>query len=215
MKIFEKMDLYKGIIVASVLLLPAIGWWAWSLVQKIETTKAAITEAARSGGLLEQIGALEQKAEIVVANRTLTGDATAMPSVYFDAQIRAVAPGKISGDDFTIGPATPSGTRIGRQQLTDHDVKVTWGKSGRDKPVTMEFLYAMLFNCESGARAGITDPSKIQSIWKLRTLSIQNAAFAQVGSAKRTPKEAQIEDQWLITDLGFARREPKKDGKSE
>ncbi|MBK8100073.1 MAG: hypothetical protein IPK26_23465 [Planctomycetes bacterium] len=215
MKALKDMDLYKGIILVSVLLLPAIGWWAWSLDKQIEATKAAITEATRPGGLLEQIGALQQKAEIVVANRTLTGDATSMPSVYFDSQIRAVAPGKISGDDFTIGPPTPSGARIGRQQLTDHDVKVTWGKSGRDKPVSMEFLFAMLFNCESGARTGITDASKIQSIWKLRSLSIQNAAFAQVGSAKRTPKEAQTEDQWLITDLVFARREPKKEGKGE
>ena len=70
-------------------------------------------------------------------------------------------------------------------------------------------LQAILFNCESGAKG---QNVQAQSIWKLLALSIQNAGVQAVLSSKKTPPP-DLEDRWIVKNLDFVRREPKKEAK--
>lgn len=54
------MDLYKGIVLASLLVLP-IGYWHCSGIEsEIVACQKTIGEATRAGGTLEQIGGLQK-----------------------------------------------------------------------------------------------------------------------------------------------------------
>jgi len=42
MSLFRNMDAYKAVVVASLVLTPAAGWWAWSLNQDIALAQKAV-----------------------------------------------------------------------------------------------------------------------------------------------------------------------------
>ena len=52
MSFLKTMDLYKGIILMSVLLLPAGGWWVSKLQTEIEQCEDALYQATKNGGML-------------------------------------------------------------------------------------------------------------------------------------------------------------------
>ena len=87
----------------------------------------------------------------------------------------------------------------------DFEVDIRWGKGKSGVPVKMDFIYAVLFNCESGARRGLTSSSP--SVWRLRKLHIQNSAYKDFFSRSKTPSP-ELEDKWRITAMTFGRREP-------
>jgi tellurite resistance protein len=210
---FKEMDLYKGVILASVLLLPAAGWWIQKNRQGIEAANRAVVEATRSHGVLERIAELQRQIDIVESNRVNASDATEQHSLYFQRQIYSSDKNRtLEKDDFSIGAVRPEAAYTGnsRQRATDHVVEIQFAKrENKDKLLPREFLFAVLFNCESGARVGGAAPS----IWKLRSLSIQNASVKDLaGTSSKTPP-AEFEDQWIVKDLKFARREPEKERK--
>ena len=71
----------------------------------------------------------------------------------------------------------------------------------------MGFIYAVLFNIESGASVGRQEGQ--QSVWKLRELQIVNATDERLTSSSKTPP-AELKDDWSIKLMKFARREPRK-----
>ena len=94
MSFLRNMDLYKAIVLLSFVALPAGGWWCHTLDEQILACNRAITDATKPGGLLEQIGSLQKKVEIVAQNSRLTTDATRQHRTYFEGQIiMSVAPG--------------------------------------------------------------------------------------------------------------------------
>lgn len=211
---FKNMDLYKGIILASLVLLPVTGFWCNSLNNEIKATRAAIDEAIKPGGLLEQIGSLQKKVELVESNRMSTSDATRMHQTYFAQQIANSTRGPLAATDYDIAPSKEDVVRTGTKQVAiDHVVAITWGKPGasRKEPVSRDFLFALLFNCESGARRA-SEQSSVQSIWKLRKLTIENATTETL-LGKSAPPPPELEDKWFIRALEFVRREPKKEGR--
>lgn len=198
MKALAGMDLYKGIILASLLLLPAAGGWGWWLQGRIDEAKKALGEAPR---LIEEIGSLQKQMETVVTNDTRAQQAQ-NASEYFERQLMASARGGgISRDDFSFSPPTEQPSTIGRgQRVNDIEVDILFGKpgSGRtDFKLTRDYLFAVLFNSE-------------QQIWKLRSLEIVNATEERRLSTFQTPP-LELADEWIVKKMKFARRTPGKD----
>ena len=205
MNFLRKLDLYRGIILLCVVALPLCGWWCVTLQDSIVLCKDAIYQATRSGGLLEQIGALQKKVELVGQNRFSTTDAIKDPPRYFDGQILLAASQDLQSNDFGLEaqkeePAVMSGSK---QRATDFVVGVTWKR--KDLAVKLAFIYAVLFNCESGNKTGVVRVGQ-QSVWKLRDLEIVNAAAADNNFNAPLPE---LEDRWMIKKMHFARREPR------
>jgi hypothetical protein len=206
MSFLKTMDLYKGIILMSVLLLPAGGWWVSKLQTEIEQCEDALYQATKTGGMLEEIGSLQKRIEVVAQNRRNMGSAIETPSIYFQGQIMSVSP-DLKANDFTPGQSRSEKDTIGKQKVLDHVVDIKWGDSRNRNKVRMDFIYAVLFNCESGARKGVgADGSP--SVWRLRSVNIQNASSDAWLGRKRTP-EPEMEDGWYIKEMKFARREPR------
>jgi hypothetical protein len=205
MSFFKTMDLYKGIVLVSVLLIPAVGWWVMGLDEEIAACEKAIRDAKKPGGLLESIGSLQKKIELVAQNRRSTSDAIKDPRTYFEGQILAAGTGLEANDFSPKAPKEETATTgSARQRAADFVVDIDWR---RDLNVQMGFVYAVLFNCESGARAG--DQGGQPSVWKLRELSLVNATDDRQIAANKVP-EPELLDQWLIKSMKFARREPRK-----
>jgi len=206
MSFLKTMDLYKGIILMSVLLLPAGGWWVSKLQTDIEECEAALRMTNKPNGYLEEIGSLQKKIEVVAQNRRTTSNAIESPSIYFQGQIMSVS-ADLKTNDFQVTNAQQNKETIGRQKVLDHVVEVKWGDSRNRNKVRMDFIYAVLFNCESGARKGM-DATGSPSVWRLRSVNIQNASSDDWLGRKRTP-EPEMEDGWYIKEMKFARREPR------
>lgn len=204
--ILADIDLYKGIVLASLLLLPIGAWAVYDRAQQIEACKQAIADATRGGGLLEEVGGLQRKVEVVVQNKRGVSDAIEKPATYFEGQITAAGGGNLKVSDFTlVGPKVEGGTMPGtKQSINDHVLDVNWPRNEFTAP--MDFVYAVLFNCESGA--GL-DPTKSQSVWKLRNIELVNATDERLLQTYATPP-AELQDKWKIRSMAFVRREPAK-----
>jgi hypothetical protein len=114
----------------------------------------------------------------------------------------------ISKNDFSPQPQGDKPGTSGKQRYIDKEIKIDFGKtaaSRRDYKLPRDALYAVLFNCESSAGdAG-------GSVWKLRRLHIVNASDEKTFSSKKTPPAPELEDNWQVREMMFARREPQKD----
>lgn len=206
MNFLRNLDLYKAIVLLSVLLLPLGGWLVKRQDDEIAACKKAINEATRSGGLLEQIGSLQRKVEVVVLNKRAMSDAIKDPGVYFQDQIMIAGGSALRPNDFQpMNPKEETATLGTKQRIADHVVDIVWPR--KDMTVPMDFIYAVIFNCESGARAAADQVQ--QSVWKLRELSIVNATDGRSLAGFKTPPP-ELQDKWTIKTMKFARREPKK-----
>lgn len=204
MNFFRSMDLYKAIVLVSVVLLPLGGFWIMNLDEEIRLCKQAITAAERPGGLIEEIGSLQKKIEIVAQNRRSTSAAIQEPRTYFEGQIMLARPSLAANDFSPKSPREEPAKMTGKQQATDFVVDIEWR---RDLQETLEFVYSVMFNCESGAsRIGDRGPP---SVWRLRELSLVNATDERDVTANKVPAP-ELQDRWLIKNMTFARREPKK-----
>jgi hypothetical protein len=204
-KFFRELDLYKGIVLAAVLLIPIGLWLVSAQKERIVACTRAIDDAKRAGGLLEEIGSLQRKVEIVVQNKRGMSDAIEKPTTYLEGQIIAAGGSALKSSDFVLqSPKVDPGTLPGsKQAVNDHVLDVLWPR--KELSVPMDFLYAVLFNCESGA--GIAAGQGQQSVWKLRTLEVLNATDERLMQASKTPP-AELQDKWTIRRMSFVRREP-------
>ncbi|MFY9343866.1 MAG: hypothetical protein WAT39_15355 [Planctomycetota bacterium] len=206
MNFLRTLDLYKAIVLLSLVLLPVGGWMIKTVDDTIVATKKAIADASRQGGVLEQIGTLQKKVEVVVKDSRGTKDAIRDARGYFEGQILVAGGANLKPNDFAFAePPAESGTMpSSKQRYTDSIVDVTWT---RKDPVQMDFVYAVMFNCESGSRAAGDEVQ--QSVWKLRELQLVNATDDRLFSSVKTPPP-ELSDKWAIKQMKFARREPRK-----
>ncbi len=209
MNFLRSLDLYKVIVLLSVFILPLGWWWISSFDESILACRQTISQSNAPGGLIEQIGSLQKKVEVVVQNRRSTSDAIKMPGKYFEEQILAAGGQNLKSDDFGL-PSDPKeeSAAMGstKQKAADYVADITWKRN--DLTIPMGFVYAVLFNCESGARMGGEQAGQ-QSVWKLRELTLVNATDERVVSANKTPPP-ELLDKWSIKTMKFARREPRK-----
>jgi hypothetical protein len=209
MKLLQNLDLYKSVIWLSLPLTAGAGWWIKTTRDAIAAANRAITDAVKPNGQLEEIGKLQKQLEIVEANRAQRGG-NDRPEVYFEGQIfRSVKQGTIGENQFKIQPLPDQVVQTStKQSARDFIVKIEWlPRSGKDFTFPRELLFAVLFNCESGARDQNT--TLVPSIWKLYSLKITNAGLQKELTNQLTPP-VEVEDNWLVGKMEFARREPNK-----
>lgn len=206
MSFFKEMDLYKGIILLSVILLPLGGWWISNLDEEISQCEAALRQATKRGGYIEEIGRLQKQIEVVAKN-TRSDSIIRDPRTYFEGQILAVSE-NLKSDHFSPSAPRDEMVTIGRQKATDKVVTIDWGRGSDRKEVQMDFVYAVLFNCESGARAGGGAVNASPSVWRLRSLKLANVTTDKILGRDKTPPP-ELEDRWYIREMKFARREPR------
>lgn len=213
---FKNMDLYKGIILASLVLLPVTGFWCQSLSRRIAEADVAIRDATRPGtGTLERIGALQKQVETVEANRLINIDAVQSHRQYFERQILKSVKGSLERDLYDFRDREePAHTGSRNQRATDHVVEIDWGKPGaarKDFKPRLDLVFNVIFNIESAAKRG-DEAGDLPSVWKLRKLVLDNATGDRLASGNKTPPP-ELEDAWTIGSMEFVRREPKKDAK--
>ena len=158
MSLLRNMDLYKGIVLVSLLLLPAGWYWSNHLTKQIDLCKKSITAATRQGGYLEEIGKMQKQIELIAQNQLTTSDSIKEPRTYFEGQIMTSGKGLATNDFTTDGPKQESSGLAGKGQADDFVMSIDWGK---ELKVKMDFVYAVIFNCESGARAGRSEERRV------------------------------------------------------
>lgn len=197
MKLFGDMDLYKSIILASFVLLPAAGGWVYWLNGQIEQTQAAMVRAKDQ---IKEIGVLQKQMETVVSQGGKADIAETNPQEYFEGKIvGSVSGGGISKDDFTFEPGQREmQVQIGKSKAIDNEIGIIFGKQGSgrtDYKVSREYLFALIYNVEQ------------QQIWKLRSLQISNGTNDRELTAYKTPP-AELEDKWIVNSIRFVKRKP-------
>lgn len=202
MKKSKGLDLYTALILVCVVLLPVCGWWCYQTRQKIDAAEKAAYEATKRGGYLEEIGALQKQVDLVNNNRS--GDVS-QPGTYFETQILVAGGGKLGTTDFSVKSPSPEFLTLPgtKQKATDYVVEIQW--TNKDLQLKLDFIDALLWNCESGAGPG--GSSNLQSIWKLRELEIENITVDKGRGGYKTPPP-ELDDRWQIRKMKFARREP-------
>ena len=158
---FESLDFYKVIILLSLVLIPVVGFWAYSLEKELGEARKSIRSATRDGGDLEEIGKY-QKAVEEQKRRKLKQVSLDDYQVYFEKSVIGGAP-RLRLSDIQV-QRKPDAS-VTRKKATDSLVSIAFKKPGREKlTLSQEELLAVLFNCEAQSQ-----------IWKLRDLSIRNA----------------------------------------
>jgi hypothetical protein len=214
MKFLKEMDLYKGIVLLSVILLPIGAYYLSGLDKQLDDCRLALRNATKKGGYLEEIGRLQKKIETVALNDGSTKGAVENSKVYFETQIGLASNGKLSANAYRIVTPQPRTLKIlkSKQSVTEHKVKIEWGRpgqSGADRlpKFKMDFIYAMLFNCESGATDTRNSAGGL-SVWRLKDLHLKNATMSGKNTRKGGVPDPELDDSWSIQTMVFARREP-------
>lgn len=205
MKFLKTLDLYKAIVLLSLVLLPVGYYFVDSLDASILACKRTLQEAKRPGGTMEQIGGLMKKVEIVAQNKRSTADTIDSPRTYFEGQILLSGAGGLKTTDFSPSPPKEETATVGKQRIADYVVDIEWRK---DLTAKLDFVYAVVFNIESGATNNDKASAK-ESVWKLRELTIENATDDRTLTSYNTPPP-ELDDKWKFKRMAFARREPKK-----
>jgi hypothetical protein len=191
------IDLYKAIILGSILLAAAAGIWAWNMKRQVADGRIALAAARTPNGVLQQIGLLQKQIENHVANQRHV--VRGSPLDYFAETIyTSASPGSdFKRADFIVGsPNEVKNTRLGTKDIS---VTIEFKRGGREAfPLPRPFLHAVVLNCEQKSQ-----------IWKLRDLRIRNKDLkdALAGSKAPPPETA---DEWLVESMTFACRQPDK-----
>lgn len=191
----QQFDLYKWIIIASLVAMPVAGGWVYWLGTQIELGEAAVRAATRKKGDLETIGQLLQ--EIDNQARSAGTASSEDPGVYFDRQI-SKSSADLSRNDYSI--AFVSGLKHRETKSIDKLYKMEFRRDNKQFALSRELVQAILFNIEASSPA-----------WRLRSLSLRNelSGTEQLRtSGKKPPPE--LPDTWFVDKMEFARREPDK-----
>ena len=204
MSFFKDMDLDKSIILISMILFPLGAWLISDTDARIALCEDSKRAATKRGGYLEEIGKLQKQIEVVAQNRR--SGSIENPSAYFEPRIRAANP-DLRVDDFSPRQPKADPVTIGRQKAVDQIVAIDWGRGSDRRAFPLGFVYAVLFNCESGvSHGGGTEGPP--SVWRLRHLELSNVTTDKIVGRYKTPPP-EIEDGWYIKQMDFARREPR------
>lgn len=182
----KNWDLYKVIIVLSLLLMPVAGYWWWTIEGRIDEGEKAIAREATSKGYLAQIGGMLSEWEVINQNEAKTRNIQDA-RLFFQKMILTASGGSINSDEFTLTPDEKIARGV--KGATDVTVSIKFNLKDR-KELPREYVSNLLRNVEGQA-----------PVWRLNTLKMRNADF----SASTAPPD-EIRDDWEISRLEFVRR---------
>lgn len=190
----KDLDVYKLIIFASIVLIPAAGVFAYWQHQRLGEAEAAMRTATKRNGLLEQIGLLSKEIDTIKSS-TRKGASNTGYRQYFENRIlQSVTGGGLRPTDLLIG--NEEATVVRKPRSVDYSVKIDFKRDSKPLPLSREILYAILLNCEA----------YLKGVWKLRELEIVNVEAKGTNGKKPPPKT--VADNWIVSKMLFARREP-------
>ena len=200
--LFANMDLYKGILLASVVLMPAAAFWGYQLDQQVTEGNAALTNLRKRNGDLEQIG---QYMEQIKNQQTNKSKDFQDYTTFFDTQVYKSAKSGLKEEDFKVAPrpevnvtVKPGGQTV---RAKDIEIEISFAKNGKERfPLSRAFINQVMQNCEG-----------MSQIWKLRELKIRSQTMLSRGRRTTAPPP-EIGDDWLVERMVFARREPLSSG---
>ena len=187
------MDLEKVIIILALVLLPVAGGWVYFLTEDL-----AAAERALSSSMIEtkMINAYRLQDTIDQTKKMLEdqGGEVGNYNRYFEERLFSSVP---PGSDITANHITVNqlgNTRqAGRGRYEDVEVDV---KFDREMRLGRDFVNAYIYNCEMKT-----------PIWRLRNLKMSNPQFK---SAEGSVPPLEMEDNWKVDIMHFARRMPVK-----
>jgi hypothetical protein len=193
----KPFDLYKWIIIGSLVVMPAAGGWLYWLNQKILEGEKAIAQATRPvRGDLSTIGRLLQEIKNQEAS---AGTASAEdPGVYFDRMISRASDGTLKRNDYKIDPVGAPPHRDTKSIDRLYKMEFKSAADGKQYALSRPLVQAILFMIEANSPA-----------WRLRSLTLRNettGAKQMRTSGIKPPPE--IDDNWFVDEMTFARREP-------
>ena len=117
-----------------------LGWWqVKKLDQEIAACEQTVAAARRPGGLIEEIGQLQRKVEVVVQNKRSMSDSIKDPRTYFQGQLLQSG-SQLKVNDFSLQDARPEQTTLpSKQPVTDYVIAIDWPNK-KDLPVGLDVV---------------------------------------------------------------------------
>lgn len=196
MGFFRNLDLYKVIILASIVLIPAALGFVYWVEGRLEVAQLALRDAEKRNGEIERIGALQRKLESVEKTASHVALRGEDHSLFFEQMISTSSGGTLKSTDFDIGPEQT--VTVSALQAQDQEVKIAFRQQNQPMKLPRDFIHALVFNVESNGT----------QIWKLRQLEMRNLAVKASSGGRAQAPEKTIADDWELRQLTFARREP-------
>ncbi len=189
----KKFDLYKVIIIASLVLSPVAGGWAYWLQGRIAEGEKAIAQAKNPRGPLQAIGLLQQEIDGMRA-KSGSAQAEADPRTYFDVQVSRSSQ-SLRRTDFILN--TLQDTRVSDLKAVDRQWSIEFKEGGKTPlPMARELITNILHNVEAHSPA-----------WRLRTLHLKNRETRELRARGGKPPP-EVSDEWFVDRMVFAKREP-------
>ena len=188
----KQFDLYKWIIIGSLVVMPIAGGWVYWLEQQIAEGNRGIAAATRpSTGELQTIGRL--LAEIENQAKNAGASSAEDRDVYFDRMISKSSQ-DLKRNDYKIDQVSALPHRDTKS--IDRLYKIEFKRDGKQFSLPRTLVEAVMFNIEANSPA-----------WRLRALTLRNETTKQMRTAGTKPPP-EIEDNWLVDNMQFVRREP-------
>ncbi len=188
----KQFDLYKWIIIGSLVVMPVAGGWVYWLEQQIAEGNRGIATATRPNtGDLQTIGRL--LAEIENQAKNAGASSTEDFKVYFDRMVSKSSQ-DLKRNDYQIDQVSALPHRDTKS--IDRLVKIEFKRDGKQFSLPRTLVEAVMFNIEANSPA-----------WRLRALTLRNETTKQMCTAGTKPPP-EIEDNWLLDNMQFVRREP-------
>lgn len=189
----KTFDLYKLIIIASLVLSPAAGGWAYWLQGRIDDGQKALAHAKNPRGPLQAIGLLQQEIDGMRA-KSGSSQAETDPRTYFDVQVSKSSSG-LKRNDYVINNLQDA--RVSDLKAVDRQWSIEFKEGGKTHlPLARELITYVLHNIEGNSPA-----------WRLRTLHLKNRETRELRSRGAKPPP-EVSDEWFVDRMVFAKREP-------
>jgi hypothetical protein len=191
-KLFGNMDLYKGMILGCLLLIPAAGAWVWWLKNRLEVAEKAAAQARKPLGDLQMIGLLQKQIERQAKQaQQVTG--TDHYRTYMQGKL---VQGGLRIDDAQVQNPLPR--TVGSLRAIDKEFEVLFGRERERLPLTRDYINVAIYNIESQL-----------PIYKLRELKLVNRIILDQNLRRGdTPPPSELPDEWYVEKMVFASREP-------
>ncbi len=195
-KLFSDMDLFKGVILGSVVVILGLSVWGWRLYDRLQTGKRAMA-AAKADDIASLATLQKQMQQLKYDQLKIKGQINDDdPTTYFYAVITDY--GKVPRDPYKLKPEKGGGTNIPNAEDREMVVDFSGAQVGKSKYyLTRNTIWTIIYNIEA-----------LSPRWKLRELKLRpKEEVEKTGRIAAYPET--LSDEWMVDKMVFASRAPK------